>query len=130
MLRIWDWMTGKLRVEVEVWSTVQRFIKIQGVKKGRGWGDDADGGKERERKGEGIISQNEEGDVGDAEDHSGEMGPSVDNIAPAELQENFAESSGVVQVLHKIDSFHSGTGTYILFSAVGSVLSQFSLASF
>jgi tRNA (guanine-N(7)-)-methyltransferase subunit TRM82 len=123
-------MTGKIQGEIEIWSTVQRFVKVEGGK-GRGWGGDAGRGKQRKRRGKAKGDQSEEEDEEDAEELGGEVGPSASNITPDEQPVNSAESqpSDIIQVVHKIDSFDSGTGHYILFSATGSVFGRFSFLS-
>ena len=116
-LKIWDWMTGKVQAEVEVWSIVQSFIKVEGGKRGRGWGEEAERGKQRKRRGKAKNSESEE----DVEELVGKVGPSAGDITPEQRQLNVAESGEIVQVVHKIDSLDLGTSKYILFSAVGSV---------
>lgn len=113
-------MTGKIHAEVEVWSIVQRFIRVEGGRKGRGWGEGAEQGRQRERS-KGNDNEIDEDD-GDVEEDIVDVGPSKkSDMTPDEPQRNAAEPREIVQVVHKIDSFESNASKYILFSAVGFV---------
>jgi hypothetical protein len=112
-------MAGTVKAEVEIWTTVQRFIKVEGGRKGRGWGEDAEPGQQRMIKGKTKGDQCEGGEE-EAEELSGELGPSAPDVP-----QNSTESGEIVQVVKKIDSINSVTGKYILFSAVGSVFGRF-----
>ena len=120
-------MAGRVRIEVEVWSRVQRFVKIESGRKGRGWGEEAGAGRRRKRRNKAKGNQSNEGeDEGeDIEELSGEASPSTANITLEGPSVTSADPEKKIQVVHKIDSFDSGTGRYILFNAVGSVTSRF-----
>lgn len=137
--KVWDWMTGKIKAEVEVWSTVQKFVKARGYKKTRGnWGggnnNDADeeGGpktrkERRTRNRQGKGKQNAEADRVDVEEPDVEepdaeaASSGVEETKHITSELGLAEAGELVQVIHKIDSFESGAGQHILFSAVGFV---------
>ncbi|KIM90548.1 hypothetical protein PILCRDRAFT_56339, partial [Piloderma croceum F 1598] len=116
--KAWNWMTGKIHAEVEVWSIVQRFIKVEGGRKGRGWGEGAEQGRQRKRRGKAKDTEID-GDGGDVEEDIVDVGPSKNDITPDEPQLNTTKPGQIVQVVHKIDSFESNASKYILFSAVG-----------
>jgi tRNA (guanine-N(7)-)-methyltransferase subunit TRM82 len=116
-------MMGKIKAEVEIWSTVQQFIKVDGSRKGRGWDED---GKPIKRKDKAKGDRSEGG--GEAGEVIGEASLSADNITSDTPQANTAEPGEIIQVVHKIDSLDSGTGKYVLFSAVGSVFGHFFLS--
>jgi hypothetical protein len=111
-------MAGKVRAEVEVWNIVQRFIRVDGGRKGRGWGEGAEQGRQRRRRGKAKDNEIDE-DGGDFEEDIVDVGPSKSNITPDEPQLNAAEPGQIVQVVHKIDSFESNASKYILFSVIG-----------
>jgi hypothetical protein len=98
---------------------------VGGSRKGRGWGEDAKRENRRKSISQAKDNQSGEGEE-DAEDATGETLPSVGDITNDEPQVISGGHGEVVQVVHKIDSFESGAGKYIIFSAVGSVfLSSF-----
>lgn len=126
-LKIWDWMAGKIQVEVEVWSTVQKCLKIKGGRKGRGWGGDDNSGNtvgtkkgKRKRGDKGKRNQPEE-DEGDGQGSSknAQSNAGDEQSAQREVEESI-DHDEFVQVVHKISSIESETTQYILFSAVGS----------
>jgi tRNA (guanine-N(7)-)-methyltransferase subunit TRM82 len=128
MLKLWDWMNGKVKAEVGIWDTVQRFIKVRAVKKGRFGGEE---NKNKRKRGKGKGKEIEEGD---ADRESGDvLDPDTKPTADEQLQTESAadrDSGELVQVVHKIDSFEMGASRYILFSAVGCVNSVFLLFAF
>jgi hypothetical protein len=113
-------MTGKVHAEVEVWSIVQKFIKVEGGRKGRGWGESVEQGKQRKRRGKAKDNEIDE-EVGDVEEDIVDVGLSKSEITSNEPQLSATEPGEIVQVVHKIDSFESNASKYILFSAVGFV---------
>lgn len=127
-LKIWDWMTGRVKAEVEVWTTVQNFMKVKGFKKGHGdledeGGDNAQGGKTRKerRKGRSKRQQDEKGNGEYMQEASGDLGSGAENIKPSGSEAEPADPGELVQVIHKIDSLESGSTRYLLFSTVGYV---------
>jgi tRNA (guanine-N(7)-)-methyltransferase subunit TRM82 len=126
-LKIWDWMVGRVKFEVEVWSRVQSFVKVKSGRKGRGWGEEPGAGRRRKRrnKAKGYQSNEGEGEDDDIEELSEEASPGTANLTLDEPPVTTADPEEIIQVVHKIDSFDSGTGRYILFNAVGFVASHF-----
>ncbi|KDR80625.1 hypothetical protein GALMADRAFT_276855 [Galerina marginata CBS 339.88] len=146
MLKIWDWMTGVVKHEVQVLEVVESFIAVRASKRKRGWQvqeDDGEegheGGKSKRRKGRGKgkqkaqaeakeVEEPAEGD-GEGEGDDGEVGEGEgdreDSAAPvpaADASENGEEPKPEpekVLVIHRIESVDSDTGPHIVFSAVG-----------
>lgn len=121
MLKIWDWMTGVLKHEVEVLDAVEPFMAVRALKKKRGYGDLDDEGeipegarikrKKGNRKGKGKEKAKEKDkEVDDADDGEGEDEDKEEDSKPEK-----------VLVVKKIDTLPSDSGPQVIFSAVGYV---------
>ncbi|KAI0741370.1 WD40-repeat-containing domain protein [Daedaleopsis nitida] len=146
ILKVWDWMSGKLLADIAVSSTVEPYIKVKTPKKRRGQadGDGGEGegeggngaqrtedgkGKSRRRrrkgKGAGKAQPHEESEGG--ENPSAEADPADDQTmlenVPAEEHVQVllpAPEEVVVLVVHRISSVDRGEhGRFIVFNAVG-----------
>ena len=112
MLKIWDWMTGVLKHEFEVFDAVEPFIAVLALKRKRGYGDLDDEGEipegarikhKKRRKGKGKEKAKEKDE--DEEDDE-------------EEEEEDAKPEKVL-VIHKIDTLLLDSGPQVIFSAVG-----------
>lgn len=111
MLKIFDWMTGKLKHEVEVWSTVEPFIvAYPAEKRKRAVGDDDDGAEEG-KGGRRAKRKNKERQSTEEEDVESENADAKESVQTPEK----------VLVIHAIGSVQTEDQKYILFSAVGFV---------
>ncbi|KAG5647492.1 hypothetical protein DXG03_009429 [Asterophora parasitica] len=124
-LKIWDWMTGAVKHEIQLWDAVEPYIRVSAPKRRRG--DDDDEAPEAKRKGRGKKAKGKgkakgaqagaakAGDDEPAEEAKEEVvaaAPAVKNGPTMELDERVEK----VLVIQKIDSAPS---RQILFSAVG-----------
>ncbi|KAG0705553.1 WD40-repeat-containing domain protein [Suillus ampliporus] len=117
MLKLWDWMSGKLLRNIDVFSAVQPFIAIKAPKKKRGWKDDDDdmeptGSKRGRRKGKGKLKGSPSIDDRDAE---GSQDSALPGGQPGEVS---IEESELVFVVHKLASIPS-LAQRIVFSVIG-----------
>lgn len=131
VLKVWDWMAGRLKAEVEVWDTVRKFLLAKGFKKLRGqWGKkDEDGAnddveqvgktsrKERRMKNR-VVKEHHISELGNADGEEKEG----DIEREGEMDVKLVDVGEFIQVIHKIQSFQSGPSQHIVFSAVGFVL--------
>lgn len=139
VLKVWDWMSGKLLVDIPVSSVVEPYIKVKAPKRRRGWDDgdgDGDGGNgeqgpkggkgkgRRSRgkgKGKGRTGLREES--ANAESSGANTGEQT--MPDANLSEDDQTTTGtseevLVFVVHKISSVNCGEhGRFIVFSVVG-----------
>lgn len=117
VLKIWDWMSGKLLRDIDVFSAVQPFIAVKAPKKKREWkGEDEDieptEGKRGRRKNKGKRKKKRSADDGDVEE-------SQDSAVPeGRPGEASTEDSEVVFVVHRVASIPS-LAPRIVFSVVG-----------
>lgn len=143
MLKLWDWMTGKFKAEVEVWDTVQKFLLAKGYKKIRGqWGKKIEDGatdgdqvgktrkerREKNRKGkerQHPESVGIEGDEPEAESE-GEQDDPKSTLSQAEP----VDTGEFILVIHKIQTLELEKSRHIIFSAVGYFFLFFSKASY
>ncbi|KAG1728050.1 WD40-repeat-containing domain protein [Suillus paluster] len=108
VLKLWDWMSGKLLRNIDVFSAVQPFIVVKPPKKKREWKDEDEdveptGRKRGRRKGKKKLKGT----------------PSVDDRDAEESQDKAStEESELVFVVHKVASVAS-LGQRIVFSVVG-----------
>ncbi|KAH7926399.1 WD40 repeat-like protein [Leucogyrophana mollusca] len=112
VLKVWDWMTGSLQRNVDVFTSVQPFMKIRAPRRRKNadnGGDEEDKGKRSRRKNKGKGKQPPS--AGQVE---GESEP-----APSAEGSNEADATELVFVVHKIESLASEEGHYIIFSVVG-----------
>lgn len=117
VLKIWDWMSGKLLRNIDVFSAVQPFIAVKAPIKKREWKNEDEDiepieGKRGRRKNKGKRKEKRSGDDGDTEESQ--------NSATPEGQhgEVSTEESEVVFVVHRISSILSPVPR-IVFSVVG-----------
>lgn len=108
VLKIWDWMTGTVKHEIEVLETAVPFIAVRTLKRKRGSddGEAPEGGKFRRKKGSGKKQEADK------------------ELMEAGEDENVNEASGEtkpekVLVIRRIQSVNSDSGPHIVFSAVG-----------
>lgn len=117
MLKIWDWMSGKLLRNIDVFSAVQPFIAVKAPKKKREWKNEDEDiepieGKRERRKNKGKRKEKRSGDDGDTEESQNSATPE------GQLGEVSTEESEVVFVVHRISSILSPVPR-IVFSVVG-----------
>ncbi|KAH7913061.1 WD40-repeat-containing domain protein [Hygrophoropsis aurantiaca] len=121
MLKFWDWMTGTLKRDVEVFTVVQPFIKAK-VPKRRKKGDGNDGGADTSEKSKGKRgrrkTKGKEKQLPVEEDDTESHRP-MESTVEMTSSTATAEPSETVFVVHKINSFESNGQCYVVFSAVG-----------
>ncbi|KAJ7180880.1 WD40 repeat-like protein [Mycena filopes] len=117
MLKVWDWMSGKVKREIPVLDAVAPFIKVRPPKRtprrfeDDGGEDDGDGedSKKRSRKGKARAKRT--------------RGEDKEESAPVEGSEptEAVEAGDPVLALRRIESLKSdmGDARYLIFSAVG-----------
>lgn len=121
-LKLWDWMNGKVKAEVQIQDIVQRFIKVRAAKKGRAGQDVGDENKRKRKTGKGKGKEPDLRDEEDVDGKDADESPSLKDVRSAEEQGHTTDDYGqLVQVVHKIDSFETETKRYLLFSVVGFV---------
>lgn len=129
MLKLWDWMTGVEKHEINIAGAVDPFIKIRSLKRKRGEGDDDDDELPNRRKGKGKKAKAKKGkgkgDGAAQEDVKNNDG-SADQGQPSTVLvdddgSDPAEKGETILVVHKIETLESPSGRYIVFSAVGLV---------
>ncbi|TFK83764.1 WD40 repeat-like protein [Polyporus arcularius HHB13444] len=139
MLKVWDWMSGKLLANITVFPAVEPYIKVKAPKRRRGSDGDGDGvngeqkkGKGRRHRGKGKGMGKEEAREGsaDVEQVEGAAAPkanetpedsSMPDPGSGDAQNiSAAPEEVVVFVVHKISSADRGEhGRFIIFNAVG-----------
>lgn len=131
-MKVWDWMTGKEKHDILVQEAVEPFIVVKGKK--RRWYEEEEMGDENStvrirkkgRKGKGKGKAKlpvQDVDMGEARDNGGLTPPGAEDILEDVPQESIRpEVEELVLVIHKIDSFETSRGKYLVFSAVGYVL--------
>ena len=101
MLKVWDWMSGKLLADIPVLSVAESYIKVKAPKRKRGWDDgdgngdgDADGGAdgEQNRKGKGRRGRGKGKSKGKAEARQESAGAEDPSVKAGEAQD--ADDSG------------------------------------
>ncbi|KAH9926247.1 WD40-repeat-containing domain protein [Epithele typhae] len=137
VLKVWDWMTGALFVDVPVQEVAEPFVVVKAPKRRRDWSDGDDGGGgggdeaeegQPQKKGKGRRRRRGK----DKAQHSAaEKEGSVDAEGETEKADNVADGEDVdvsvgfpeavlVFVVNKIQSVNRGSdGCHILFSVVG-----------
>ncbi|RDB23684.1 tRNA (guanine-N(7)-)-methyltransferase non-catalytic subunit TRM82 [Hypsizygus marmoreus] len=129
VLKIWDWMTGKVKHEIEIWETVEPYVKVRGSRRRRG-GEDGEEGNEGKRRGKGKKSKGK--GKGKAKTEVDKETKEAEAVEETEDVVNDAEGSAApehstdsdgdaekVLVVRKIDTVTSGDSRYIVFNAVG-----------
>lgn len=126
-LKVWDWMTGKEKHDIPIREAVEPFIVVKGKK--RRWFEEEMGGENstaRVRK-KGRKGKAKEVPVQDVHmEEAGGGGSPTPPIPEDALEDGPQESirpevEELVLVIHKIDSFETPRGKYLVFSAVGYV---------
>ena len=122
-LKVWDWMTGKVKYELPVWDAVEPFIVVRALKRKRGATDD-DGDeppegarvkKSKGKKGKGKAKRHQAMEDDEEEERDVENDtPIVESVVEEEPPQ-----PEKVLVIHRIESVESDMGTYIIFSVVG-----------
>lgn len=107
-LKEWEWMTGKMKAEMDISASIHDFIKMKGGRKK--WWEKATEQKENEEEAE-VVEEEEEEAEAEAED----------KMEDSKEKEKYPKPQETIQVLHKIDSFESGAKRWIVFSAIGYV---------
>ncbi|KAF9461233.1 WD40-repeat-containing domain protein [Collybia nuda] len=123
-LKIWDWMTGTVKHEINIWDTVEPHIKVCGMKRRRG--EDEEEPREGTRRGKGkkAKSKGKAKAKADQDQDIPVIGPSASGEREAEqnpIPDNTSVIDGAERVLvvHKIETVTSEAGHFIIFSAVG-----------
>ncbi|KAI0333911.1 hypothetical protein GY45DRAFT_1243707 [Cubamyces sp. BRFM 1775] len=142
MLKVWNWISGKLLSEISVFEAVEPYIKVKAPKWRRGWndgeGDGEEGSSEGKSKVKGKGRRRGKGKKGGEEaredsadvEQAGEAEAVTANqdvqMAEAGSQETSGKPSAdtdedrLVFVVHRIHSVdRKEHGRFILFSAVG-----------
>jgi len=128
VVKVWDWMSGRLRWEVSVWECVEPFVGVERVGRKSGEGESEGEGGE----GEGENARKKRGRKQDkkgkskAKSKGKEHDVEADEIANENRDEvgvslGDTHQSSKVLVIQQIESISAHSGTYILFSAVGFV---------
>ncbi|KAG1728117.1 WD40 repeat-like protein [Suillus lakei] len=117
VLKLWDWMSGKLLRNIDVFSAVQPFIVVKAPQKKREWKDEDEDiepteRKRGRRKRKGKHKEEKSADDGGAEES---QDPAMPEGRPGEAS---TEESEVVFVVHRVASIPSVTPR-IVFSVVG-----------
>ena len=139
MLKIWDWMSGQILHEVQIFDVVAPFIRVRAQKRNQK-GDDDGGedtpqatskGKLKQRKAKVRTRDDDTKSTKNAEEKTSssfDIDPSLKTVNMDTRAERDDENhsvtsttSDVVLVVHKIDTLNSEQGRHIIFSAVGSV---------
>jgi len=122
-LKVWDWSKGSLRWDLSVWEVVERFLIVKAVRRS-GWGEEGGDGdgkvgkRKRKRKGR-VEPERADESQGEADGSDQESG------VPATSLDGDVTKPTKVLVIQQIKSVVSGSTIYILFSAVGLVISFF-----
>ncbi|KAI9062584.1 hypothetical protein FKP32DRAFT_1573444 [Trametes sanguinea] len=144
MLKVWDWMSGKLLSEVAVFDAVEPFTKVKAPKWRKPWhvgdGDEDDDATEGKPKGKGRrrgkgkkgaeeareqsadVEQQQEGTLKPTEPNADvEMAESrADTPATPQIAKDGSEDQRLVFAVQKIQSIDRGEhGQFVIFSAVG-----------
>lgn len=111
VLKIWDWMTGSVKHEIEVLEKVEPFMAVRALKRKRGCEDEQtpEGGKFKRKKGRGKGKKNEV----NAEVKEAEQAENANEVPEEETKPE------KVLVIRRIQSVNSDSGPHIVFSAVG-----------
>ncbi|KAM5544290.1 hypothetical protein V8D89_001950 [Ganoderma adspersum] len=149
VLKVWDWMSGKLIADIPIFDVVEPTIRVKAPKRKRGWsdedGDEGEGGEAQKGKGKGKgrgrrargkgkgkAKESAEAEKDQDQDGSGaieeEQGdqPMVEADVDAPEEEKgqdpspASEDTVLVFVVHKIRSVDRGEhGRFIVFTVVG-----------
>lgn len=117
VLKLWDWMSGKLLCDIDVFSAVQPFIAVKAPKKKREWKDEDEDIKPTEGKGRRRQNKGKRAEKGSAGD--GDAGERQDSPLPdGRHGEVSTGESEVVFVVHRVASI-SSPAPRIVFSVTG-----------
>jgi tRNA (guanine-N(7)-)-methyltransferase subunit TRM82 len=114
-LKVWDWTTGRLQRDIDVFAVVEPFIKVNPQKRRHAsWGKNDDdisvassrGGRKRAGKTK-------------RKDDSSVKSEDVETYAPSESANDTSNMAARVFVVRRIDSFLYEGEHHIVFSAVG-----------
>jgi tRNA (guanine-N(7)-)-methyltransferase subunit TRM82 len=139
MLKIWDWMSGKVLHEIVIFDTVKPFIKVKAPTRKQG-GDDREDEEASQRRNKGKHKQEKR--EAKVKNMTGLPTPMVEDIEmvppsiipgpePTEMDARIegeseifsgSQTDAAVLVVNKIETVASKQIRYILFSAIGSVL--------
>lgn len=115
-LKIWDWMTGRLERNVNIFGDVEPFMMAKAPKrrpKSQNGGDDDAEINKRSGRRKKKTKQKQDIQRGDSED------PIAGSSADVSMSNRDLAETETVFVVHKIDSFVSRGGSHIVFSVVG-----------
>lgn len=125
MLKIWDWMTGKVRREIPVLHAVEPFIKVKAPKRtprrfeegGEDNGDDTT--KKKGRKGRNRAKQQAKTDS--AEGSTSGSAPVEPSEVAVPLEASGSGGGDTILIIQRIASLASdmGESRHLVFSAVG-----------
>ena len=141
VLKVWDWMSGKLLADIPVFDVAESYIKVKAPKRKRGWSDE-DGDEEGAQDGEAQNGKGKGKGKGRGRRARGKGKGKGKETAEAEEEQRdkpMAEADGgapveekgqdtalntedtvLVFVVHKIRSVDRGEhGRFIVFSVVG-----------
>lgn len=131
-MKVWDWMTGEEKHDIPIREAVESFIVVKGKK--RRWFEEEEmrdknptvrvKKKGRKGKGKGRVKEMpvQDTDIGEAGDDGSPMPPIAEDALEDDPQESIRpEVEELVLAIHKIDSFETPQGKYLVFSAIGYV---------
>ncbi|KAG6821219.1 hypothetical protein H0H93_004041 [Arthromyces matolae] len=134
VLKIWDWMNGKVKREIEIWDVVERYIRVKASRRKRGeWAEEEGSGKGGKRKARGKKSkgkgkkkeetkEEEEGadddEVGEAKAFGEDEGEG-EGEAPATAGEASTSQEKKGEKVLVISKIATTSSKHIVFSAVG-----------
>jgi tRNA (guanine-N(7)-)-methyltransferase subunit TRM82 len=115
-LKVWDWMTGRLKRNISVFTAVEPFIRVKAQTRKHGSQDDGDKG-EGATKGKGRRKNKGKG----KRHTTSSQEPEDSSVQPAEdsTRTSAAGATETVFVVHRIGSFVSRSENHVVFSAVG-----------
>jgi tRNA (guanine-N(7)-)-methyltransferase subunit TRM82 len=134
VLKVWNWMTGKEKHNIPIQEAVDPFIVVKGKK--RRWFEETEMGQEnstarakkkgRKKKGKGkakeVPEEPQDGDTGETMGGDTPVPTNAEGTPEVDPQESIRpEVEEFVLAIHKVDSFETPQGNYLVFSAVGYV---------
>lgn len=131
MLKIWDWMSGKVIHEIDVLEHIEPFIKVLGGKRGEGEEGEVPQGTRRKGKGKKSKGKGKKGGKGkdgeapevDLDDEGmaeGASTPNEEGAAAASSKGDPVEEQGEKRlVVQRIETLQVKDYWYIVFCAIG-----------
>ncbi|KAF8840818.1 hypothetical protein BDN67DRAFT_967996 [Paxillus ammoniavirescens] len=113
-LKVWDWMTGRLKRNIGVFTAVEPFIRVKAQTRKHGSQDDGDKG-EGATKGKGRRKNKGKG----KRHTTSSQEPENSSVQPAGDLTRTSGATETVFVVHRIGSFVSRSENHVVFSAVG-----------